>query len=81
MNVMFRKENFKFFYKMTLAVMGLSLIFGLLTTSNAAFQSGDPNQPNVLVGRDDDNVDNPEIQPNPDDPNQSLNNTDIIFGG
>ena len=66
---------------MTLAVMGLSLIFGLPTTSNAAFQSGDPNQPNVLVGRDDDNVDNPEIQPNPDDPNQSLNNTDIIFGG
>jgi hypothetical protein len=37
----------------------------------------------VLIGRDDDNVNNPEIQPLPSPPaaNQSLNNTDIQVGG
>jgi hypothetical protein len=39
----------------------------------------------VLVGRDDDNVSNPEIQPpdvpSPPGPNQSLNDTDIQVGG
>src|SRR6185436_18376225 len=39
----------------------------------------------VLVGRDDDNVNTPDIQPpdvpSPTGPNQSLNNTDIQVGG
>jgi len=39
----------------------------------------------VLVGRDDDNVNNPDIQPpsvpSPPGPNQSLNNTDLQVGG
>ena len=34
----------------------------------------------VLIGRDDDNVDNPVIQPEGVAANQSLNNTDVVFG-
>jgi hypothetical protein len=36
--------------------------------------------PEVLIGRDDDNVDNPVIQPDGVEVNQSLDNTDIIWG-
>lgn len=34
----------------------------------------------VLIGRDDDNVDNPVIQPEGVAANQSLNNTDVVLG-
>jgi hypothetical protein len=35
----------------------------------------------VLIGADDDNVNNPAIQPAPPPPDQSLNNTDVLLGG
>jgi len=53
---------------------------GFVRLSQAGLQEGDRG-PQVLIGADDDNVDNPTIQP-PDVPaNQSLNNTDILIGG
>ncbi|MDQ3563487.1 MAG: hypothetical protein M3436_04870 [Pseudomonadota bacterium] len=45
----------------------------------AAFQAG-TNKADVLIGRDDDNIDNPDIQPADSDVNQSLNNTDVLEG-
>jgi hypothetical protein len=46
----------------------------------AALQQGNF-RPNVLIGRDDDNVNNPIIQPAGVTANQSLNNADIQLGG
>src|SRR5262249_39417313 len=50
--------------------------------AHAANQVGSSDH-EVLIGRDDDNINNPEIQPLPSPPaaNQSLNNTDIQVGG
>lgn len=47
--------------------------------AQAAFQVG-TNKADVLIGRDDDNTDNPDIQPADSDVNQSLNNTDVQDG-
>lgn len=47
--------------------------------AQAAFQIG-TNQADVLIGRDDDNTDNPDIQPADTDVDQSLSNTDIQDG-
>jgi RTX calcium-binding nonapeptide repeat (4 copies) len=67
-----------------LVAMVLSMLFsgdsGLVQLTQAALQQGGSG-PQVLIGADDDNVDNPTIQP-PDVPaNQSLNNTDVLLGG
>jgi RTX calcium-binding nonapeptide repeat (4 copies) len=69
---------------MILAALLVSVLVGTLIGPvlplQAAFIEGSGG-PNVLIGRDDDNVNNPTIQP-PDVPvNQSLNNTDILQGG
>ena len=52
--------------------------------SEAAYQVGGSDH-EVLIGRDDDNVNNPDIQPpdvpSPPGPNQSLNNADLQVGG
>jgi hypothetical protein len=64
----------------TLAV-GLTAVT-LLTparTSDAALLSGNEN-PDILLGRDDDNIANPIIQPPGTVANQSLNNTDVLTG-
>jgi hypothetical protein len=63
------------------------LLVGLLVSSmvdsiqptQAAFVDGGGG-PQVLIGPDDDNLDNPVIQPDGVDVNQSLNNTDVIEG-
>lgn len=47
-------------------------------TQAALVDGGDG--PEVLIGRDDDNVDNPVIQPDGVDVNQSLDNADILWG-
>jgi hypothetical protein len=66
---------------MIFSLVGVLVILGSIAAVHAAFQTGRFKRPNVVIGLDNDNLDNPEIQPSPDDPNQSLNNTDIIFGG
>ena len=59
-------------------------LFNIATTYAIGNQVGGSDH-EVLVGRDDDNVNNPDIQPtdvpSPPGPNQSLNNTDIQVGG
>jgi hypothetical protein len=35
----------------------------------------------VLIGADDDNINNPAIQPSPPPPDQSLSNADVLVGG
>jgi hypothetical protein len=69
----------------TLPILGTLLVSVLLGTwigpqqlLQAAFIEGEGG-PDVLIGRDDDNTDNPIIQP-PGAVNQSLNNTDILDG-
>ena len=59
----------------TLALM----LWGIMLPAQAAFQSGNPLD-NVLIGRDNDNVAHPEIQPSPPPRDQSLNNDDILEG-
>jgi hypothetical protein len=49
-------------------------------TSDAAFLNGGDN-PDILLGYDDDNLANPIIQPPGTVANQSLNNTDLLTGG
>jgi hypothetical protein len=67
-------------------------VAGLLATDQAhlrprawAADLEGANGPQVLIGRDNDNVNNPVIQPpdvpSPPGPNQSLNNTDILRSG
>jgi hypothetical protein len=60
-----------------LVSMLLSGMFGPIRSTQAGLVGGGPQ---VLIGRDDDNVDNPVIQPDDTDVNQSLNNTDILRG-
>jgi hypothetical protein len=58
----------------------LAAIIGAPERSEAAFVEGG-NGAEVLIGEDDDNVNNPTIQPPnlpPNTPNQSLNNTDVF---
>ena len=69
----------------TLTILGALLVSVLLGTwigpqqlLQAAFIEGEGG-PEVLIGRDDDNTNNPIIQP-PGAVNQSLNNTDILDG-
>ena len=59
-----------------------ALLVGLaaLTPGTAALLDGRDNRAQVLTGRDDDNVDNPVIQPAGVAANQSLNNTDVVLG-
>jgi hypothetical protein len=53
---------------------------GFVQSTEAALQQGGSG-PQVLIGADDDNVDNPTIQPPGVPANQSLNNTDVLRGG
>jgi Ca2+-binding RTX toxin-like protein len=63
-------------------VAGAVVGAGALEVAWAAVQQGTSDH-NVLIGRDDDNVNNPDIQiiPSPPGANQSLNNTDVQIGG
>lgn len=67
-----------------LSVCLLAVLIGLALPaprpSEAAFQEGGKG-PQLLIGRDDDNVDNPVIQPPGTAANQSLNNADVQEGG
>jgi Ca2+-binding RTX toxin-like protein len=64
------------------ALATIPLGAGWVHRGEAANQVGGSDH-DVLVGRDDDNVNNPDIQPIPSPPaaNQSLNNTDLQVGG
>ena len=68
----------------SVALLSIILAFGTLfmhaPPSNAALLGGGDN-PDILIGRDDDNVNNPIIQPAGVPVNQSLNNTDAISSG
>lgn len=74
------------FAVLVVVVLGLLLAatIGPPERSEAALlERGDGAQ--VVIGRDDDNTENPKIQPadtpSPPGPNQSLNNTDVISSG
>jgi hypothetical protein len=56
----------------------ISMVDSIGTTQAALVDGG--GGPQVLIGLDDDNVDNPLIQPADTDVNQSLNNTDVLRG-
>jgi RTX calcium-binding nonapeptide repeat (4 copies) len=58
----------------------LASIFAAVPRLDAGLQQGGIG-PQVLIGADDDNLDNPAIQPPNTAANQSLNNTDILIGG
>jgi hypothetical protein len=77
--------------RITFAVL-VVVVLGLLLAATigppergeaALLERGDGAQ--VVIGRDDDNTENPKIQPadtpSPPGPNQSLNNTDVISSG
>jgi Ca2+-binding RTX toxin-like protein len=68
----------------SLGLLTATLVIGALIArppqSTAALLGGG-NNPDILIGRDDDNVNNPIIQPPNTVANQSLNNTDAIAGG
>ena len=64
------------------AVMGVliaAMMGGPEPSDAASLERGDGDQ--VVIGRDDDNLNNPKIQPPGTVANQSLNNTDILSGG
>ena len=71
--------------KVVLSVVGVAFIVlavALLiptATSDAALIRGNEN-PDIILGRDDDNIANPLIQPAGVTANQSLNNTDVLGG-
>lgn len=66
-----------------LMVFVIAVVVGILggfgDVSQAALIVGD-NVPSILFGRDDDNLNNPRIQPAGTTANQSLNNTDVLVG-
>lgn len=65
-------------------IVGLIALLGLFRGAgmvHAALQEGRVLVRNVLIGLDNDNLANAQIQPSPQNPNQSLNNTDILLGG
>lgn len=61
------------------AFMLFTLVSAVTTTTQAALIRGN-NTAEVLIGADDDNLDNPEIQPLGTAGNQSLENADILIG-
>lgn len=61
------------------AALGLTL--ALLASSAHGAQVFGTGRSDVLIGRDDDNVNDPEIQPAGVAANQSLNNADVLIGG
>jgi hypothetical protein len=63
----------------SLAAVLLTTPLGPARTTQAAFVEGKGSQ--VLIGRDDDNLNNPAIQPPAVAANQSLNNADLLEGG
>jgi hypothetical protein len=63
------------------AVAALTTV-GLVGTAIGAFQGSEKaKKPQVILGNDDDNVANPDIQPIPAPPDQSLSKGDQITGG
>jgi len=70
--------TFVSFGMLALLVTTVTLL-GPATTSDAALLRGNEN-PDILIGRDDDNIANPIIQPAGVVANQSLNNTDALAG-
>jgi hypothetical protein len=64
---------------LVMSLLAGSMIDSIQPTQAALVNGGD--EPQVLIGPDDDNEDNSVIQPEDADVNQSLNNTDILNGG
>jgi len=66
--------------KQVIAVFAvLSLASPITTTTQAALIEGS-NKPDVLIGADDDNLNNLEIQPAGTAANQSMDNADVLLG-
>jgi hypothetical protein len=63
----------------TCAAGAALVLSGSARPSDAALLRGNQN-PDILIGRDDDNTSNPAIQPPGVVANQSLNNTDVLSG-
>jgi Ca2+-binding RTX toxin-like protein len=59
----------------------LTLALALHASTAHAAQLVGTNRSDVLIGSDDDDVDDPEIQPPGELPNQSLNDADVLLGG
>ncbi|MGI9333242.1 MAG: hypothetical protein ACR2RL_08815 [Gammaproteobacteria bacterium] len=67
----------------TIAALTPRLLAGLAFTFSMSVQAANlvgTGGADVIIGADDDNVDNPQVQNFDPPPNQSLNNTDIIRG-
>ena len=58
----------------------LAGVFGLVPAVEAALENGGKGAQG-LIGADDDNLNNPVVQPPDTMANQSLNNTDVLIGG
>jgi Ca2+-binding RTX toxin-like protein len=77
-----------FIARLALVVLATVTLLGLgpsLPTVQAALQQSDvgdvcADQADILIGQDNDNLDNPLIQPPDTAANQSLNNTDVLVG-
>ncbi len=74
------------YFKKAAQISTAAMLISMATTSvYAGAQNGGldacAGQPDVLIGQDNDNINNPLIQPNEPPPNQSLNNADILEGG
>jgi len=59
----------------------LALALALHASTTHAAQLVGTNRPDILIGSDDDNLEDPEIQPEGVAANQSLNNADVLVGG
>lgn len=65
---------------LTASALALSAMFLGTTYGKAAYQQGTPGN-DVLIGRDDDNIDNPGFHPEGTAADQSLKRADILIGG
>jgi len=66
--------------KQILAAFAVFTLASLVTTPAQAALIEGSNKPDVLIGADDDNLNNPEIQPAGTAANQSLDNADVLLG-
>ncbi len=66
--------------KQMLTAFVLFTLASPVTTTTQAASIGGSNQADVLIGADDDNVNNPEVQPPGTAANQSLDNADVLVG-
>lgn len=74
-----KKVSIKF-HATIIALMASTIALPVFSGAQTGDGDGCSGTSEVLIGQDDDNVDNPLIQPIGTGPNQSLNNADILLG-